>query len=307
MTTAASPPLQRAESLRAFKIRAVVVHLACLGVFFVPLTPTVLWTAVALYFLRVFSWEAGSHRYFSHRSFKTSRTFQFILALLAALSGQRGVIWWAVHHRAHHKYSDVSPLDQHSPLFHSLWHAHFGWLLSQQALDTDLTQARDLAKFPELVWLNKYHYFFPLGLLITTFCVGEFTTFFGAPGLGASAVVWTFFVSMVLSQQAAFLLNTGLHGVEPGWFRYRRFATKDTTTNAWLLAVPILGGAFHNNHHRYMSAARSGFYWYELDLTYLVLKALSWLRIVWDLVPVPQEVLDEGRKAEGPHLPRNTP
>jgi len=115
--------------------------------------------------------------------------------------------------------------------------------------------------------------------------------------------VWTFFVSMVLSQQAAFLLNTGLHGVEPGWFRYRRFETKDTTTNAWLLAIPILGGAFHNNHHRYMSSARSGFYWYELDLTYLMLKILSWLRIVWDLVPVPLEVLEEGGKSNG-HYPR---
>lgn len=290
-----SRPLQRAESLRAFKIRATIVHLACLGVFFVPVTPALVITAIVLYFVRVFSWEAGSHRYFSHRSYKTSRAFQFVLALMAAFAGQRGVIWWAVHHRAHHRYSDRDPLDQHSPVLHSLWHAHFGWMLNQQALDTDLDAARDLAKFPELVWINKYHYLFPLSLLIATFAVGQYTAFFGRTGLGASALVWTFFLSMVLSQQAAFSLNTAMHGIRPGWLNRRRYETDDTTTNLWLLAIPTLGAAWHNNHHRHMNSARTGFFWWELDPTYAILRVLSWFGIVWDLVPVPQAVLDEGR------------
>jgi stearoyl-CoA desaturase (delta-9 desaturase) len=290
---------QRAESLRAFKIRATIVHLACFGVLFVPFTPELLIAAALGFFIRVFSWEIGSHRYFSHRSFKTSRAFQFVLAVLAAASGQRGVLWWAEHHRRHHKHSDRHPDDLHSPVLHSLWQAHFGWLLSQDALDTDLDSVRDLTRFPELVWINKYHYFFPLGLLILTFIVGHHTTLFGRSGLGLAAVVWVFFVSMVLSQQSAFSLNTAMHGVKRGWFNSRRFATPDSTTNMWLLAIPTLGGAWHNNHHRYMNSARAGFYWYELDLAYLLLRMLALLRIVWDLHPVPDEVLAEGRRAAG--------
>jgi stearoyl-CoA desaturase (Delta-9 desaturase) len=290
-----APVLQRAESLRAFKIRATVVHLACFGVFLVPVTRQLVIAATLMFFARVFSWEVGSHRYFSHRSFKTSRAFQFLLALLAAASGQRGVIWWAVHHRRHHRHSDTEPQDLHSPVLHSLWHAHFGWLLNQDNLDTDLDAARDLARFPELVWLNRFHYLFPLATLIVTWLVGEYTALFGRSGLGPSAVVWVFFLSMVLSQQAAFSLNTLMHGVRPGLFHSRRFATTDSTTNLWLLAVPTLGAAWHNNHHRYMNSARTGFYWYELDLAWLLLRALAVFGIVWDLVPVPQAVLDEGR------------
>lgn len=287
--------LQRAESLRAFRIRATIVHLACFGVFFVPATKELLIAALLAFFVRVFSWEVGSHRYFSHRSFKTSRAFQFFLALLAAASGQRGVIWWAVHHRRHHRLSDRHPDDLHSPVQHSLWHAHFGWLLDQEHLDTDLEAARDLARFPELVWINKYHYFFPLATLIATWLLGEYTTLFGQAGLGLAALVWVFFVSMVLSQQAAFSLNTAMHGIRPGLLNTRRFDTADTTTNLWLLAIPTLGGAWHNNHHRYMNSARSGFYWYELDLAWLILKLLAVFHIVWDLVPVPEAVLAEGR------------
>jgi stearoyl-CoA desaturase (delta-9 desaturase) len=286
---------QRAESLRAFKIRATIVHLACFGVFFVPFTPELLIAATLGFFIRVFSWEIGSHRYFSHRSFKTSRAFQFVLAVLAAASGQRGVLWWAEHHRRHHRHADRHPDDLHSPVLHSLWQAHFGWLLSQDALDTDLESVRDLTRFPELVWINKYHYFFPLALLILTFVVGQYTALFGRSGLGLAAVVWVFFVSMVLSQQSAFSLNTAMHGVKPGWFNSRRYPTPDSTTNMWLLAIPTLGAAWHNNHHRYMNSARTGFYWYELDLGYVILRVLGLVRIVWDLHPVPDEVLAEGR------------
>jgi stearoyl-CoA desaturase (delta-9 desaturase) len=131
--------------------------------------------------------------------------------------------------------------------------------------------------------------------LILTFLVGQYTALFGSTGLGLAALVWVFFVSMVLSQQSAFSLNTAMHGVKPSWFNTRRYPTPDSTTNMWLLAIPTLGAAWHNNHHRYMTSARAGFYWYELDLGYLILRLLALLHIVWDLNPVPEDVIAEGR------------
>lgn len=290
--------MQRAESRRVVVIRIWVSHLACLGVFFVPLTPELLAGAVIGFLVRMWSIEVGAHRYFSHRAFRTSRAFQCVLAVLVAASGQRGALWWASHHRAHHRHSD-GPLDPHSPVHKPFWYAHLGWLLDQRTLDTDLDSVRDLARWPELVWINKFHMLFAIATLLGTFALGRWTTLFGASGLGASAVVWVFFVATVLSLHAFFAVNTLTHGVRPGVvFNRRRFDTGDTTTNAWWLALPTLGAAWHNNHHRYMNAARAGFYWWELDLSYASLKVLAWLRIVRELHPVPAAVLAEGRQRQ---------
>jgi stearoyl-CoA desaturase (delta-9 desaturase) len=250
--------------------------------------------AVASFFIRVFAWEAGSHRYFSHRAFSTSRVFQFLLAVLAAASAQRGPIWWAAHHREHHRHSD-QPGDPHSPVQRGFWYAHMGWVLDQDRLDTDLDAAKDLARFPELVWVNKYHYLFPYLLLVGIFAVGQYTAAFGRTGLGVSAAIWIFFLSTLLSLHATFVVNTLTHARKPGWMNSRRFDTSDTTTNSWLLAIPTMGASWHNNHHRYMNGARAGFYWWELDLTYCVLRLLALTGIIWDLHPVPLKVLEEGR------------
>jgi stearoyl-CoA desaturase (delta-9 desaturase) len=290
-----STGLQRAESRLVVVIRVCVAHTACLGVLLVPVTPELLSGAAIGFVVRMWSIEVGAHRYFSHRSFRTSRAFQFVLAALVAASGQRGALWWASHHRTHHRHSDGA-LDPHSPVTRPFWYAHLGWLLDQRTLDTDLDAVRDLSRYPELVWINKFHMVFALATLLGTFVVGQATTLFGRSGLGASAVVWTFFVATVLSMHATFAVNTLTHGVRPGLFHKRRYALPDTTTNAWWLALPTLGAAWHNNHHRYMNAARAGFYWWEIDLSYASLKLLQWLRIVRDLHPVPAAVLAEGRR-----------
>jgi stearoyl-CoA desaturase (delta-9 desaturase) len=288
--------LQSTEGPRVVIARALIGHVALLGVFFVPFTKELLIAAAIGYVIRVFSVEGGVHRYFSHRSYKTSRLFQFILAALAAANGQRGPIWWAVIHRKHHRFADL-PGDPHSPVARSRWKAYYGWLIDQRTLDTDLSEARDLAQYPELVWVNQHHYVFPLSTLLATFLVGQYTSLFGHAGLGLSAVVWVFFVSMILSQHVPYWVNVWAHGTKPGFFNFRRFDTPETSTNIWWLALPTLGAAWHNNHHRYMNSARTGFYWYEIDLTYLILRGLSLLHIVWDLHPVPAHVLVEGRGA----------
>jgi stearoyl-CoA desaturase (Delta-9 desaturase) len=294
MKSLESADVQESDGLRMIQIRVVLFHCLLLGLFFVPVTPELIFYTVITFFIRVFAWEAGSHRYFAHRSFKTSRAFQLFLAVLAAASGQRGPIWWAQHHRFHHQKSD-QPEDPHSPVHRGFWFAHFGWLMDPRYIVTDLSAVKDLAKFPELVWINKYHYIFPYSLFVATFMLGQYTRVFGETGLGISAVCWVFVLSTLLSLHSMFSVNTYTHGTKPNLFNFRRFDIDDTTTNSWLMCIPTMGASWHNNHHRYMNSARAGFYWWQLDLAYLVLKLLSLLGIVWDLHQVPKHILEEGR------------
>jgi stearoyl-CoA desaturase (delta-9 desaturase) len=220
--------------------------------------------------------------------------FQAILGMLVAAAGQRGPLWWSYTHRAHHRHSETAK-DLHSPLRHGFWHAHLGWILERGNCDTDLDAVRDLSGFPELVWINKYHYLFAYGLMTAIFLLGQYTSAFGAPGHGVAATVWVFFLGTLASLHATFAINTVTHGRRPGWFHRRRFATSDASTNCWLLCIPTMGSSWHNNHHRYMNAARAGFYWWELDLAYECIRLLALLRIVWNVREVPAEILAEGR------------
>jgi len=298
--------IQRGESHRVIFARLTISHLACLGIFFVPVTAELLWAALLGYVVRMFCIEAGAHRFFSHRAYKTSRLFQALLALGVAASGQRGALWWAVHHRRHHRLSDRAG-DPHSPITGSFWHAHLGWLVKQENLDTDLDAVKDLARFPELVFINRTHMLWPILLLVVTVLLGAYTPLFGHTGLGWSAAVWAFFVPTVLSLHGIFVVNSLTHGGKLGRWHRRRFATNDYTTNAWWLAIPTLGAAWHNNHHRYMNSARAGFYRWELDLSYIMLRLLAQLHLVWELHPVPSAVIEEGHSVESQPMPLGDP
>jgi stearoyl-CoA desaturase (delta-9 desaturase) len=284
--------IQKSESIHIIRLRVVMLYTVSLGIFLVPFTwPLVALTVISFY-LRTFGWEAGYHRYFSHRAFKTSRTFQFLLACLGASSGQRGPLWWAVHHRAHHGHSDEEG-DPHSPVTQGRFYSYVGWVLSAGNSDTDLDAIKDFSRFPELVWVNKYHYIFPYALLAAIFALGQWTTVLGPNVTGLSAVIWGFFFSTWLSLQGAFLVNAFTHGASPGLLAYRNYKLDGHTTNNWPLSIISLGASWHNNHHRYMSSARAGFFWWELDISYLTLRLLALLGIVWDLRAVPENVLAE--------------
>src|SRR5215471_11017862 len=180
--------IQKSESLRIIKLRLGLAYIATVGIFFVPFDPSLVLLTVITFVPRLFGVEAGAHRYFAHRSFKTSRVFQLILACLAASASQRGPIWWATYHRLHHKYADTK-LDPHTPVGKSRWHAYVGWALQPQVCDTDLDAARELSRYPELVWVNKYHYVFPLLTLLLVFVIGEYSTILGNNVTGLSAIV----------------------------------------------------------------------------------------------------------------------
>jgi stearoyl-CoA desaturase (delta-9 desaturase) len=238
--------------------------------------------AFALFMVRMFGVTAGYHRYFSHRSYKTSRGVQFLLALLAQSSSQRGVLWWAAHHRGHHKHSDTEH-DVHSPKQFGFWHAHMGWLYDRNDA-TDYSRVRDMARFPELVVLDKLWWLPPVALAIAL------TAIFGWPGLLVG-----FAVSTVLVWHATFTVNSLVHV----WGK-RRYETADTSRNNWLIALLTLGEGWHNNHHHFMGSTRQGFYWWEIDVTYYVLKAASWLGLVWDLKQPPARVYDRNSPARSP-------
>jgi len=230
--------------------------------------------ALGLYGARMFFVTAGYHRYFSHRTFKTSRAFQLLLAISAMTSMQKGVLWWAAHHRHHHRFSDLEE-DIHSPSLKGFWWAHLGWILCKRYNSTRAELVPDLARFGELRWLNRYHVVPGLALAALLLLTG-----------GMSVFLWGFCVSTVLLWHGTFTINSLCHV-----FGRRRYPTTDTSKNSLLLSLITLGEGWHNNHHHYMSSVRQGFFWWEIDLTYYLLKMLSWVHIVWDLKAPPAALL----------------
>jgi stearoyl-CoA desaturase (delta-9 desaturase) len=224
--------------------------------------------AVGVYFVRMIVVTLAYHRYFSHRAFKTSRVFQFLLALGAQSAGQKGVIWWASHHRWHHKHSDT-PRDIHSALRRGFWYSHVGWILRSEWNGTDETLVKDLVRFPELRFLNRPGIeIAPMVVLALAFLILG----------GAHGFVWGFLVSSVMLWHGSFSVNSLAHLVGR-----RRYKTTDDSRNSWWLALATTGEGWHNNHHHYASAARQGFRWWEIDVTYYVLCVLARVGIVWDL------------------------
>jgi stearoyl-CoA desaturase (delta-9 desaturase) len=266
----------------------IVMHLICFSVIWVGWSPVAVITAVALYVLRMFAITAFYHRYFSHRSFKTSRVGQFVFGVLGASAVQRGPVWWAAHHRHHHAHSD-KPADVHSPVQHGFIRAHMGWFLSKKGFTPDLKCVRDLMKFPELRLLDRFDILVPVAFAAAIFFVGV-TLKHTMPELGTSGwqmLVWGFFISTIACYHGTYTINSLSHV-----FGKQRYRTGDQSRNNWFLALITLGEGWHNNHHHYPSSARQGFYWWEVDLTWYALKMMSWLGIIWDLRAVPVSARD---------------
>ncbi len=264
----------------------ILMHLACLLVFVVGWSPVVLWVALFSYLIRMFAITAFYHRYFSHKAFKTGRICQFIFALIGATSTQRGPIWWASHHRRHHRFSDTDQ-DIHSPIHGFLW-SHMGWFLCLKNFTTRENCVRDLLKFPELRWLDRYDIAIPVVYAFALLGVGKLLEVY-APELqvtGGQMVVWGYFVSTIVLIHCTLCVNSLAHV-----WGTKRYATNDSSRNNVLLALLTLGEGWHNNHHHYPVSARQGFFWWELDISYYLLKAMAALGLVWDLQPVPRERL----------------
>lgn len=257
----------------------MIAHLGCLLVVFTGASWTAVTLAVVLYFVRMFAITGGLHRYFSHRTYKTSRGFQTVLAFVATSAGQMGPLWWAAHHRDHHRYSDTED-DIHSPQRHGFFWAHMGWVLDPQNDTTKVQLVKDWAKYPELVWLNKHFRVPPIALAIFCFSFGWF---FGSYlGLlettGLQCLGWGFFISTTALYHATFTINSISHV-----WGTRSFQTSDSSRNNFLLALITLGEGWHNNHHRFPNSEKHGLRWWQVDITHYIIRLFELSGLVWDV------------------------
>jgi stearoyl-CoA desaturase (delta-9 desaturase) len=252
----------------------IMVHLACFAIFWTGID----WTAAALcasmFFIRKFGITGGFHRYFSHRSYKTSRFFQFCLAFLGGAAAQKGALWWAAHHRHHHKHSDTDE-DLHSAKLEGFYWSHVGWVLSTEYEEYDSNVVKDLNKYPELVLLDKWIFVPPVVFGALCFFIH-----------GWMGLVVGFFISTVILYHTTFAINSLCH-----MFGSRRYETGEASKNSLWLAILTMGEGWHNNHHHYPLSARQGFFWWEIDITYYILLGLEKLGIVWDLQAPPKKLL----------------
>jgi stearoyl-CoA desaturase (delta-9 desaturase) len=240
----------------------------------------------------MFALTAGYHRHFAHRTYETTRAFRFVLGLLGTLAVQKGPLWWAATHRNHHRYSDM-PEDPHSPLQRGFWYAHVGWILGLRHDGYDVEEVKDIAKWPEIRWLDRFYLVPPALLTLALFGVGEWLRV-AAPSLGTSGlqlVVWGMAISTVVLYHGVFCVNSLVH-----MWGSRRYATTDDSRNNGLVAIWTFGEGWHNNHHRYPASERQGFRWWQLDISHLGLRALSFVGLVWDLRKPPRAILEEGRE-----------
>ena len=252
----------------------LTVHLGCVAAIWTGMTWQAIAICASLYALRMFAIGAGYHRYFSHRAYATSRAFQFVLAFLAQSTAQKSVLWWAAKHRHHHLHSDTEH-DVHSPRHKGFVYSHVGWIFARKHDATDLVKVGDLASYPELMWLHRLEILPAAVVAVLCFLLA-----------GWSGLVVGFLWSTVLLYHATFCINSlaHVHG-------RKRYVTGDDSRNNWLLAFFTMGEGWHNNHHAYQSSVRQGFRWWEIDVTYYLLKGLSFLGIVWDLKAPPEQVL----------------
>jgi stearoyl-CoA desaturase (delta-9 desaturase) len=244
----------------------LLAHALPVLAFFVPFHWSYVVLALVSYYVRMLFLTIGYHRYFAHRSFQTSRPFAFVLAFLAQLSAQKGVLWWSSHHRHHHRASDQED-DAHSPTQRGLWWSHFGWVMAKKHEDTRTELVKDLARYPELRFLNKHWWLPPVIGLVGLFAVG-----------GLPWVIWGGLISTIVLFHGTFTINSLSHV-----FGKRRYLTTDTSRNNWVLALITCGEGWHNNHHYHQNTANQGWFWWEVDTSYYLLRVLQGLGLVWKL------------------------
>lgn len=265
----------------------ILIHLVCLAVIWVGVSPFALMIAFISYFIRMFAITAFYHRYFSHRTFKVHRLTQAVFAIIGATASQRGPLWWAAHHRHHHKHSDKES-DRHSPS-NGFLHSHMQWFLKDENFHTETHRVKDLAKFPELRFIDRYDVFFPILLIIFLYFLGEIVNYI-QPEFhtnGWQLVIWGYFISTVFLSHITYCINSLAHV-----FGSRTYNTDDNSRNNFILAILTLGEGWHNNHHCAPGTVKQGFKWWQIDVSYYIVKFMEKLGLVWDLRYPNQKLLE---------------
>ena len=293
------PEVRRKPILKQ-EIAFAIVHLIPLGALWTGATLFDWIVCAVLYIVRMFWVTGGYHCYFAHKSYRTSRWFQFVIAFMAQTSAQKGALWWAAHHRHHHRHSDT-PADPHSMKIYGFWYSHIGWIVGPDFKETDYKTIGDYAKYPELVWLNKHYLIPPVLLAVAVTALGAWVN--GGSVLlmfthhGLSTLFIGFFLSTVLLYHGTFSINSIMHK-----FGNQRYESNDESKNSLWLALLTLGEGWHNNHHYYEVAGRQGFFWWEIDITYYVLRSFQAVGLIHDLKEVPKHILHSKNKRHAQEL-----
>jgi stearoyl-CoA desaturase (Delta-9 desaturase) len=270
-----------------------IVQASALLVFAVPFRWAFIGLWAGSHFVRALGLTLIFHRYLAHRAFKMSRAARFVWAFIATAAMQKGPLWWAGHHVNHHRFADRDG-DPHSPMVSGFYYAHIGWFLNDTKYDrVEGTNPviRDFSGVAEIAWLEKYFFVPPLALAVALFLFG------GLPWL-----VWGFCLPTMTLSHATFAINTVNH-----MFGSRRFETVDESRNNLVTAVFAVGEGWHNNHHRYQRAARNGFYWWEFDPTWYVIRAMAAVGLVWDIQRVPKRIYEEARAVKAKRAATKVP
>jgi len=262
--------------------------IALVGVFFFEVALVDVFVAAVLYVVRMFAITGFYHRYFAHKTFKTGRLNQLFWAFVAATSGQRGPLWWAAHHRQHHQHTEQAP-DPHNAR-RGFWWSHIGWFLCDKHFSTRTHQIKDFARYPELIWLDRFDITAPVVLALLVYGLGagieHFLPAWGTSGL--QLLFWGFLVSTLVLLHVTLSINSLAHR----WGK-RPFKTTDDSRNSWWLALLTLGEGWHNNHHHYCGSTRQGFHWWQVDMTYYTLRMMAVLGLVWEIREPPPRVLEK--------------
>jgi stearoyl-CoA desaturase (Delta-9 desaturase) len=289
------PPLRTNHTLPTLVQISIfwLVQASALLVFAVPFRWAFLALWAASHFVRAIGLTLTFHRYFAHRAFRMNRVARFLWAFVGTAAMQKGPLWWAGHHVNHHKYADREG-DPHSPMVSGVYYAHIGWFLNDtkhDRVDPSNPVLRDFGSVPEIAWLERFYFVPPFALAAAMFLAG------GLPWL-----VWGFCLPTMTLAHATFAINTVNH-----LWGSRRFETVDESRNNALTALFAVGEGWHNNHHRYQRAARNGFYWWEFDPTWYVIRAMAVVGLAWDLQPVPERIYREARAVKKKRAAQTVP
>jgi stearoyl-CoA desaturase (delta-9 desaturase) len=243
-----------------------------------------------MYFFTALGVTVGYHRLFTHRAFETNRVIQFILGVLGAMAIQGPLIKWVAVHRRHHQHSDREE-DPHSPHTHGdgvwgvvkgLWHSHLGWLFRPDP--GNLGQyVRDLRQSRLLVAVSAL---FPLwamlGLAIPAAVGGLLMWSWQGVILG---LIWGGLVRICLAHHITWSINSVCHiwGGQP-------YSCRDESRNNFIFGVLAMGEGWHNNHHAFPTSARHGLRWWQIDLSYYVIRLMALIGLAWN-IKVPSKAM----------------
>jgi stearoyl-CoA desaturase (delta-9 desaturase) len=216
---------------------------------------------------------------------------QLIFAIVGASAVQRGPIWWAAHHREHHMHSDTIN-DKHSPKAHSFFWSHTGWFLTKANFLTHTKMVKELARYPELRLIDRFDVIVPIMTCVSLYFFGEYL-YANHPNLdtnGLQLLSWGFVLSTVVLYHSTFLVNSVAHL----WGK-PRYKTEDESKNNFFIALLTFGEGWHNNHHHFPGSARQGFYWWEIDITYYLLKLMSLFGLIWDVRTVSNNIRESNQ------------